>query len=167
MEELLREVDRAERHPPGLAGGEGTPNRGSVKALASGLLELAESLEAEEANDGFVLLEPPASPEALARAAVPAGPDSQPPLELSADTVFTGALLRRVRESRGLSVAKMCDKTRIAPRHLENIEGDRYAELPVTVYLRGMLVNLARELALDPAQVSRTYLELAKVPAKP
>ncbi len=38
------------------------------------------------------------------------------------------------------------------------MEADRYDRLPATVYLRGILVNLARELRLDPARVSKTYL---------
>jgi hypothetical protein len=164
MEELLREVDRshpkAPGEPPRIVGG-GPPTQAS---LSTGLAALTESIEAD---DPWVLLEPPNSPEALARAAVP--PPSGQPVEisLSPDTAFTGALLRQVRESRGLSVFKVCDRTRIAPRHLENIEADRYDQLPVTVYLRGMLMNLARELGLNPSQVSRSYLELAKGSVKP
>ncbi|HVE87994.1 MAG TPA: helix-turn-helix domain-containing protein [Myxococcales bacterium] len=83
------------------------------------------------------------------------------PLEIPPDAEFSGELLRRVRESRGLTIQQIADRTRISARHLENIEADRYTAFPVTVYLRGILTNLARELGLDQARVSKSYLQLA------
>lgn len=83
------------------------------------------------------------------------------PLEIPPDAEFSGELLRRVRESRGHTLQQIADRTRIGLRHLENIEADRYAALPVTVYLRGILMNLARELGLDQGRVSKSYLQLA------
>ena len=66
---------------------------------------------------------------------------------------------------RGLAPAgglqQVADRTRISSRHLENVEADRYGALPAPVYLRGILMNLARELGLDPLRVSRSYLALA------
>ena len=43
--------------------------------------------------------------------------------------------------------------------HIENIEGDRFEQLPASVYLRGILLSMARELRLDGQKVSRSYLE--------
>jgi cytoskeletal protein RodZ len=63
-----------------------------------------------------------------------------------------------VREASGLSLEQVAERTRITRIHLENVEADRYDHLPATVYLRGILVNLARELRLDPARVSKSYL---------
>jgi len=83
-------------------------------------------------------------------------------LDLPADAEFNGELLRRVRESYGLSLQQVAERTRITRIHLENVEADRYDRLPATVYLRGILVNLARELRLDPARVSKTYLLAAQ-----
>lgn len=83
------------------------------------------------------------------------------PLEIPPDAEFSGELLRRVRESRGLSIQQIADRTRISARHLENIEADRYTALPTLVYLRGILMNLARELGLDQGRVSKSYLALA------
>jgi len=82
-------------------------------------------------------------------------------LEVPADAEFSGELLRRVRESRGLTIQQIADRTRISARHLENIEADRYPALPTQVYLRGILMNLARELGLDQGRVSKSYLALA------
>jgi hypothetical protein len=81
--------------------------------------------------------------------------------DIPADAEFNGELLRRVREARGQSLQQVADRTRITRSHLENVEADRYTALPAPVYLRGILMNLARELGLDPLRVSRSYLALA------
>ncbi|HVP59203.1 MAG TPA: helix-turn-helix domain-containing protein [Myxococcaceae bacterium] len=114
------------------------------------------------------------SPEPLAPSPVPAAAaerpselparprESKPRLDIPSDAEFNGELLRRVRESYGLSLQQVAERTRITRIHLENVEADRYDRLPATVYLRGILVNLARELRLDPARVSKTYLLAAQ-----
>jgi hypothetical protein len=79
-------------------------------------------------------------------------------LDIPPDAEFNGELLRQVREATGLSLQQVAERTRITRIHLENVEADRYDHLPATVYLRGILVNLARELRLDPARVSKSYL---------
>lgn len=80
------------------------------------------------------------------------------PYEVPAGVEFNGDLLRQVRMARGLSLAQLSERTRISVRHLENVEGDRYDALPAVVYLRGILMNLARELGLDGLRVSKSYL---------
>ncbi|RKH37170.1 helix-turn-helix domain-containing protein, partial [Corallococcus llansteffanensis] len=88
-------------------------------------------------------------------------------VDIPADAEFNGELLRRVREARSLSIQQLADRTRISVRHLENVEADRYTALPPPVYLRGILMNLARELGLDPLRVSKSYLALfSEKPAK-
>ena len=79
--------------------------------------------------------------------------------DIPADAVFSGELLRQLRESQGLSLQEIADRTKIGRPHLENIEADRFAALPAQVYLRGFLMSLARELRLDPLRVSKSYLE--------
>jgi hypothetical protein len=82
------------------------------------------------------------------------------PVEIPLDADFNGEFLRRIREGRGLVIQEVAERTRIPVRHLENIEADRYNHLPATVYLRGILTSLSRELGLDPVRVSRSYLAL-------
>jgi curved DNA-binding protein CbpA len=82
------------------------------------------------------------------------------PKEVPQNAEFNGELLRQIRESQGLSLVQVSERTRISVRHLENVEADRYDALPATVYLRGMVMNLARELKLDPIRVARSYLVL-------
>lgn len=80
------------------------------------------------------------------------------PFELPPGAEFNGDLLRQVRMARGVSLAQLAEKTRISLRHLENVETDRYDALPASVYLRGILISLARELGLDGSRVVRSYL---------
>ncbi len=78
--------------------------------------------------------------------------------EIGPDTEFTGALLRKVRESQGVEIAEIAARTKIARSHLEAIEEETYASLPALVYVRGFVLEVAKYLRLDSAQVQRTYL---------
>jgi curved DNA-binding protein CbpA len=80
-------------------------------------------------------------------------------VEIGTEAVINGELLRGVRKSKGMSLAHLSERTRIAMRHLENIEADRYDGLPANVYLRGMLMSLSRELGLDPVRIAKGYLD--------
>jgi hypothetical protein len=127
---------------------------------------------------------PPASPAeaAVAAPAATAGtpPQREPPPpppapapdrprmpDLPPDAEFNGELLRQVREARGLTLQQLAERTRIGRAHLEKVEADRYADLPPPVYLRGILVSLARELKLDAARVSKSYMLLAERAGRP
>ncbi|MDP9149386.1 MAG: P-loop NTPase [Myxococcota bacterium] len=78
--------------------------------------------------------------------------------EIGPDTEFTGALLCKVRESLGLELTDISAKTKISRVHLQAIEDERFDDLPALVYTRGFLVELAKQLRLDPLQVQKTYL---------
>jgi flagellar biosynthesis protein FlhG len=106
-----------------------------------------------------------AEPEVLsARATSPALAAEQQMLqrelqrEIGPDTEFSGALLRKVRESLGLDLGEISAKTKISRAHLQALEDDHFDELPALVYTRGFLVELAKQLRLDPLQVQKTYL---------
>ena len=85
-----------------------------------------------------------------------------PPQDDTAVEHWSGAALRRVRESRGLDLSQLAERTKVTRHHLENIEADRYDRLPSYVYLRGILLSAAKELRLDAQKVCRSYLELAE-----
>jgi DNA-binding transcriptional regulator YiaG len=87
-------------------------------------------------------------------------------VDIPSDAEFNGELLRQIREGRGLTPQMLADRTRISSRHVENIEADRYDGLPAAVYLRGMLMSIARELGLDPLRVSRSYMTLVSAGEK-
>jgi flagellar biosynthesis protein FlhG len=79
----------------------------------------------------------------------------------------TGASLREHREARKLSLEAIVERTKIRPSILEALEADRFADLPEPVFLKGFLRQLAVCLGLDPAVVSREYMERVHGPEKP
>jgi hypothetical protein len=102
----------------------------------------------------------PAPPPPAARPTPPPEVEARPPLPLLPDGApWTGEVLRQVREARGISVQQIAERTRVTRHHIENIEGDRFPSLPAPVYLRGILLTLARELRLDGQRVARSYLD--------
>lgn len=78
--------------------------------------------------------------------------------EITAETEYTGRLLRKVRESQGVEIEDIAQRTKISSVHLRAIESEAFAELPAMVYTRGFVQQLAKYLGLDTTQVSRTYL---------
>lgn len=78
--------------------------------------------------------------------------------EITQETQFTGALLRRVRESQGKELSEISNKTKISLTFLQAIEEEEYTLLPALVYTRGFVQEVAKILDLDPTQVARTYV---------
>ncbi len=78
--------------------------------------------------------------------------------EINAETQFSGSLLRKVRESQGIELGDIAQRTKISIAHLAAIENEAIAELPAAVYVQGFVQTVAKFLRLDPAQVSKTYM---------
>jgi len=78
--------------------------------------------------------------------------------EINAETEYTGRLLCKVRESRGVELEEIAKATKISLSHLKAIEAEAFAELPALVYTRGFVQELAKYLKLDAAQVTKTYI---------
>lgn len=79
--------------------------------------------------------------------------------EITPETSFTGALLRKAREAAGIELQDIAQQTKISLSYLRAIEQDEWKALPAPVYVRGFLVQVARVLRLDPSQVSKSYLK--------
>jgi flagellar biosynthesis protein FlhG len=78
--------------------------------------------------------------------------------EINAETEFTGALLRKVRESQGVDIEDIANRTKISMAHLKAIEAEDFGTLPALVYTRGFVQQVAQYLKLDTTQVTKTYL---------
>ncbi len=78
--------------------------------------------------------------------------------EIHAETEFTGELLRRVRQSQGISLKEIGRTTKISMTHLQAIEEDTFENLPAEVYTRGFVGQVAQLLGLDATQATRTYI---------
>ena len=79
--------------------------------------------------------------------------------EISAETQFTGGLLRKAREAQGVEIEHIANITKISPMYLRAIESEQADALPAPVYLRGFLQQIAKTLGLDPTQVTKTYVK--------
>ena len=77
-------------------------------------------------------------------------------------TAFSGPLLRQVRESLGIELREIAERTKIGMAYLQAIEDERFAKLPAAVYVRGFLQEYARLLGLDVERVKDSYLDRYK-----
>lgn len=78
--------------------------------------------------------------------------------EIHAETEFTGDLLRRVRQSLGIELQDISQRTKISVTFLRAIEEDDFGSLPAEVYARGFVNQIAGILGLDATQATRTYV---------
>jgi flagellar biosynthesis protein FlhG len=115
------------------------------------------------------------------RTPMPVAPSSSPSDDrqegseaiLDPSAEVTGALLRKLRETRGIELGDIAQRTKISERYLRAIEDERFAEMPAAVYVRGYVMEYARALRLDAPRVAESYLaryrsQLAKpTPAPP
>ncbi|MCA9610897.1 MAG: helix-turn-helix domain-containing protein, partial [Myxococcales bacterium] len=88
--------------------------------------------------------------------------DLPPPPAITPETDFSGPLIRQVRESLGVELRAVSQKTKVGLNYLEAIENDAFAHLPAPVYVRGFVTEFAKFLNLDAAHVSRTYVKRYK-----
>lgn len=86
-------------------------------------------------------------------------PPRPPPPTLDPGIELTGQLMRELRETQGLELREISERTKIGIGYLEAIEDENFAKLPAVVYVRGFLVEYARMLRIDVGQVLDTYLE--------
>jgi flagellar biosynthesis protein FlhG len=87
--------------------------------------------------------------------------------EINAETQFSGALLRKVRESQGIEIADIAARLKISGGHLAAIEAEDPTQLPAHVYVSGFVQQVAKLLKLDPAQVAKTYMRRLREASPP
>ena len=79
-------------------------------------------------------------------------------VEMGPDTVFSGELLRRIREHKGVDLRDVSNRTKISVMNLRMMEEMRFDRLQAPVYVRGFLKEYARYLRLPEQQVVDTYM---------
>ena len=75
--------------------------------------------------------------------------------EATKDTL--GSTLRKARESRGLSLDQVSSATKIHVKIIQDLEMDRYDELPAEPFTRGFIYNYARFLSLSTPKIFADY----------
>ena len=76
-----------------------------------------------------------------------------------AGSVYTGAVLREIREAIGIDLQEISVRTKVNRASLQFIETDSFANLPALVYLRGFVIAYAKCLGLDPVRVVEDYVK--------
>ena len=90
------------------------------------------------------------------RSPAPRAPAQDPCRRLTSPRAsWTGSAAPASARAAGLAVAQVSERTKVSRYHIENIEAERFRPLPVAVYLRGIVMCLARELRLDGQKVAR------------
>lgn len=71
---------------------------------------------------------------------------------------YTGPSLRKIRETLGLDLREISNRTKVSRTNLNFIEEESYARLPALVYLRGFVSEYAKCLGLDALRVQEDYV---------
>ena len=71
-----------------------------------------------------------------------------------------GAELNAARLERGLQINEIAHLLRISKGYLKNLEAGEFDELPGPTYVSGYLRTYAREIGLDPDEITKRYRAL-------
>ena len=78
--------------------------------------------------------------------------------EIEKTTVFSGPLLKKIREYKGVEIHRMVDITKVSRTHLQYIESENLENMPAPVYVRGFVFQYAKVLRLNPDLVATSYM---------
>ena len=67
--------------------------------------------------------------------------------------IMPGRFLQQMRETRGLSISDVAERTKVGSFQLQGIEDQRFDVLPAPVYLRGFLKEFARVVDAPDAEI--------------
>ncbi len=82
--------------------------------------------------------------------------------EIEEQNDWDGSFLKKVREYKGQSVERVSDKTKINPFYIHAIEKMDHKNLPAAVFVRGYILQIAKELGLNDRRVADSYMSLFK-----
>jgi len=82
--------------------------------------------------------------------------------EILSRTTWDGEFLKRVREYKGLSIERVSEKTKINPYYIASIEKMEPSSLPASVFVRGYVSQIAKEMGLNEKTVADSYISLFK-----
>ncbi|MDX2210298.1 MAG: helix-turn-helix domain-containing protein [Sphingopyxis sp.] len=81
--------------------------------------------------------------------------EGQPPVQGELGILRVGDKLRMARESAGLSIADIANRTRISQRHLDAIERSDFDTLPSRTYVTGFARAYARAVGISEVEIGR------------
>ncbi len=81
---------------------------------------------------------------------------------LQVQTDWTGDLLKKTREYKNISIEKLSLITKINTYYIVAIEDVNPSKLPAPVFVRGYVIQIAKELGLSEKIVAESYMKLYK-----
>lgn len=78
--------------------------------------------------------------------------------EIERELEWKGEFIKKVRETRRVSIEELSEFTRISKTYLKAIEEEDYAHLPAAVFLRGFIVQVAKKLKIPHEKVANAYI---------
>jgi curved DNA-binding protein CbpA len=78
--------------------------------------------------------------------------------EIEQATEYTGDLLKRIREYKGVDIPRLTDMTKVSKTYIRHIEDEEVEKLPALVYVRGFVYQYAKCLKLNPDLVATSYI---------
>lgn len=84
--------------------------------------------------------------------------DSSLEAAISEETEFSGEFLRKIRESRRISLDELSEFTKISKNYLQALESEDYDSLPAAVYTRGFVFQVAKSLKIPHEKASTGYM---------
>jgi len=82
--------------------------------------------------------------------------------EINAVEECDGKFLQRVRLYKGVSVEQMSEEIRMTKTALGALENNEMGMLPVAVFTRGFVINVARVLGLNEKKIADAYMKFFK-----
>ena len=76
-----------------------------------------------------------------------------------------GEELRRERESRGVTLETISEKTKVITRYLTALENDKFDALPGGILSKGIVRGYARTVGLDEAEWVQRFVAASQPPA--
>ena len=81
---------------------------------------------------------------------------------VASEQEWSGSAIRRIRESKRITIEDLADYTRISKNYLMALEEEAYQRLPAVVYVRGFLQQVSKRLKLPTEMVVQKYIQRLK-----
>ena len=130
------------------------PPRARPAAAATGTATLAAAKNAAPRAPR----EAPPAPPPEERRPEPERHDEAAEKYIQTVSCFTGPVLKKIRQMRGLSREDIAERTKIRKTYIEYLEEEQFTFLPAPVYVKGFVIMIAGMLDLPPQRVAEDYM---------
>ena len=78
--------------------------------------------------------------------------------EIESETEWRGDFLKKIRETRSISIEELSNFTKVSKTYLLAIEAETFEKLPAPVFLRGFITQITRYLRLPTDPIVQAYM---------